>query len=72
LYLKIKNIFNAQIKHIRTDNGIEFSNHHFNNFGVYNGIDHQFTMQQNGRAELFNGTLILASKSILNDSKLNH
>eukprot|EP00833_Pecoramyces_ruminatium_P006363 jgi/Orpsp1_1/1180395/evm.model.c7180000073227.1 len=75
-YLKFKNILNKKLKHIRSDNGTEFSNHHFENFCSLNGIDQQFTIpynpQSNGKSERFNGTLISSTKAILNDSKLDY
>jgi len=75
-YLKIKNLLNLSIKYIKSDNGTEFTNYHFNNFCDFNGITHLFSIphnpQQNGKIERFNETLITASKSILNESKLHY
>ena len=76
MVLKIKNILNRSISYIQTDNGSEFSNTKFKTFCQDNGIVHRFTVpytpQQNGRIERFNGTIIAAAKSLLNESRLSH
>ena len=75
-FTKIKNQFNTRIKYIRSDNGTEFKNKYFSKFCLQYGIQHQFTIpynpQQNGRVERLNGTLINATKALLNDAKLSH
>jgi len=43
-FLKVKNIFNKSVKHLRTDNGTEFSNNNFDNFCNLNGIIHEYTV----------------------------
>eukprot|EP00833_Pecoramyces_ruminatium_P011250 jgi/Orpsp1_1/1185282/evm.model.c7180000093072.1 len=74
-FLQIKNNYNKTIKNIRTDNGTEFVNYHFKFLCKKYGINHQLIVphnpQQNGMIERFNGTLISAAKSLLNDSKLS-
>jgi len=75
-YLRVNNIYNHNIKYIRTDNGTEFSNKAFNEFLISHGITQQFTIpynpEMNGRAERLNGILIVAAKSMLSDAKLSH
>jgi len=74
-YNKIKNIYNKNIKSIRTDNGTEFLKSSFKNFCNNRGIDHQTTVpynpQQNGRAERLNGVLISSATALLEDAKLS-
>jgi len=74
-YKRIHNIFNTNIKFIRTDNGTEFVNKNFSSFCNENGIIHQLTVpynpQQNGRAERLNEKLIYTAASLLTESKLN-
>ena len=57
------------------NNGTEFNNSKFKSFCSQKSITQQFTTpynpQENGRAERFNGILISAAKSLLNDSKLS-
>ena len=43
-FLKVNNIFNKSVKHLRTDNGKEFSNNNFDNFCNLNGIIHEYTL----------------------------
>jgi len=75
-YKRIKNIFNYNVKHIRTDNGTEFCNNQFDKFYDENGIEHQnsiaYNPQQNGRVERLQGTLIYNAGSMLKGGKLNH
>jgi len=74
-YLKIKNSFNKNIKHLRTDNGTEFSNNNFDNFCNLNGIIHQYTVPyspQHGRIERIHESLIPNARSMLEDADLNH
>jgi len=75
-YKKVTNIFNKNIKYIRTDNGTEFTNNNFRKFCEENGIEQQFSIpynpQQNGRAERFQETLIYNATAMLKDGKLNH
>jgi len=75
-YKRIKIIFNYNVKHIRTDNGIELCNNQFDKFYDENGIEHQnsivYNPQQNGRMERLKGTLIYNAGSMLKGGKLNH
>ena len=75
-FRKIKNIFNKNIKYIRTDNGKEFINNNFEKFFEKHGIVHQDTVayspQQNGRVERLHGTLIANANAMLADAKLHH
>jgi len=75
-FLKVKNIFNKSVKHLRTDNGTEFSNNNFDNFCNLNGIIHEYTVpyspQQNGRIERLHGSLIPNARAMLEDAHLNH
>ncbi|OUM69785.1 hypothetical protein PIROE2DRAFT_37891, partial [Piromyces sp. E2] len=61
-YKQIKNIFNKEIKYIKTDNGKEFINYKFTEFFEEHGIVHQDTViyspQQNGRVERLHGTVV--------------
>jgi len=75
-YNQIKNIFNKNIKYIKTDNGTEFFNNRFREFYDKTGIVHESTIpynpQQNGRVERLHGTLISNAEAMLADAKLNH
>eukprot|EP00833_Pecoramyces_ruminatium_P007340 jgi/Orpsp1_1/1181372/evm.model.c7180000076991.1 len=70
-----RNIYNSNLKNIRTDNGSEFLNNQFKNFCIEHGIVHQTTVpyspQQNGRAERLNGVLINSATALLEDAKLS-
>ncbi|GKD42919.1 retrovirus-related pol polyprotein from transposon TNT 1-94, partial [Tanacetum coccineum] len=70
----IENLVDHKVKVIRCDNGIEFKNREMNQFCEMKGILRQFsvarTPQQNGVAERRNRTLIEASRTMLDDSKL--
>ena len=46
-YKRIKNIFNKNIKYIKTDNGTEYNNVNFNNFCDDNGITHLYSIPYN-------------------------
>ena len=74
-YLQIKNISNINIKHLRTDNGTEFSNN-FGNFCNLNGIIHKYTIpyspQRNERIEQLHESLILNARAMLEEAHLNH
>jgi len=74
-YNMIKNVHHANLKNIRTDNGLEFININFKNFCNEHGIIHQTTIpynpQQNGRAERLNGILINSATALLEDAKLS-
>ena len=75
-FRNVKNKHNTRIKCIRSDNRTDFVNTKFKEFCSQYGIQHQLTItynpQQNGKAERFNGTLINAAKTLLNDAKLSH
>eukprot|EP00833_Pecoramyces_ruminatium_P015872 jgi/Orpsp1_1/1189904/evm.model.d7180000075388.1 len=75
-YKRIKNIFNKNIKYIKTDNGTEYNNVNFNNFCDDNGIIHLYSIpynpQQNGKAERFQQTLIFSARAMLQDAQLHH
>ena len=64
------------IKYIKTDNGTEFFNNNFEKFYNESGIVHQYTilhnLQQHGRVERLNGTLVSLRSTLLADAKLNH
>jgi len=69
----IKNIFEKNMKYIRTDNGTEFTNQKFSEFCTNNGIIHQYSIpyesQQNGR---IHGSLLPNAGVMLEDAQLNH
>jgi len=71
-YKKIKNIFNKNIKYIKTDNEIEFKNLYFeelyNNEGIIQQITVPYNPQQNGHSERFRRTIINYAKDILMDN----
>jgi len=68
-------LHNTRIKHLRSDNGMEFRNSNLKVFGQFYEIIQQFTVphnpKQNGRAERFNGTLILSAKVMFSDAKMS-
>ncbi|EZA58507.1 Eukaryotic translation initiation factor 3 subunit A [Ooceraea biroi] len=63
-----------KIKKVRTDNGLEYCNKHFEVFFKKNGIIHettvQYTPEQNGVAERLNWTIIEKTRAMLQDSGL--
>ncbi|GJR67504.1 putative ribonuclease H-like domain-containing protein [Tanacetum coccineum] len=71
---QIKNQLNLKVKSIRSDNGTEFKNRDFIEFGGSKGIKRAYsnarTPQQNGVAERKNRTLIEAAITMLADSFL--
>ena len=73
---QVCNIFNAHIKYIKSDNGLEFINNNFKNFCSQHGIIHttsiKYTPSQNGKAERFQETLIYNATALLKDAKLHH
>ena len=75
-YNTIKNIFNKNIKYIKSDRGTEFYNYQFDDFCTKNGIIQLSSIpknpQQNGKAERFQQTLIHASRALLRDARLNY
>jgi len=75
-YNNIKNIFNKNIKRLRTDNGTEFTNNKIIEFCNINGITHEFSVpyepQQNGRIERLHGSLLPNARAMLEDAHLNH
>jgi hypothetical protein len=68
-----QNEFDAEVKRIRTDNGIEFKNTQVENYLDDEGIKHEFsahyTPQQNGVAERKNRTLIEMARTMLDEYK---
>ena len=75
-YNSIKNIFGKTIKHLRTDNGTEFTNNKILEFCNQNGIIHEFSVpydpQQNGKIERLHGSLLPNARAMLEDAQLNH
>ena len=74
-YKQIHNIFEKEIKYIKTDNGTEFTSNNFKNFCREKGIIHlystPYTPQQNGRIERLNRVLINTATALLEDSQLS-
>ncbi|KAL1189499.1 Retrovirus-related Pol polyprotein from transposon TNT 1-94 [Cardamine amara subsp. amara] len=70
----VENQTERKIKILRTDNGLEFCNQHFNNYCKERGIiRHQtcaYTPQQNDVAERMNRTIMEKVRSMLSDSGL--
>ena len=68
------NNFGAKIKHIRSDNGIEFKNTGIDTYLDTLGITHElsapYTPQQNGVMERKNRTLIEMARTMLDDTRL--
>nr|CCA28017.1 putative polyprotein [Albugo laibachii Nc14] len=66
----MENQFNAKIKCIRTDNGVEYVNRRFSKMCQSSGIIHQtavpYSPQQNGLAEWMNWTLMERTRSMIN------
>ena len=58
-FLKVNNIFNKSVKHLRTDNGKEFSNNNFDNFCNLNGIIHEYTLILLNKMEGLNAFTVL-------------
>lgn len=60
---------------IRTDNGLEYVNHHVKEFTESHGIQHQktvpYTSEQNGRAERDMRTLVEAARSMIHSKSLS-
>ena len=71
---EVENLHDRRVKRIRTDNGREFMNSHFDQFNQSKGIIHDhttpYTPQSNGVVERFNRTLFEMTNSLLNDSQL--
>jgi transposase InsO family protein len=68
-----QNEFDAKVKNIRNDNGIEFKNTQVDNFLDEEGIKHEFsttyTPQQNRVTERKNRTLIEMARIMLDEYK---
>jgi transposase InsO family protein len=68
-----QNKFDAKVKNIRSDNGIEFKNTQVDNFLDEEGIKHEFlttyTPQQNRVTERKNRTLIEMARIMLDEYK---
>jgi len=63
-----------KVKRLRTDNGLEFCNHKFNDFCKQEGmVRHRtctYTLQQNGVAERLKRTIMKNVRSMLSESGL--
>jgi transposase InsO family protein len=70
---KTQNEFDAKVKNIRSDNGIEFKNTQVDNFLDEEGIKHEFsttyTPQQNRVIERKNRILIEMARTMLDEYK---
>lgn len=66
---KVEVKLEKKIKTLRTDNGKEYCNHHFENYLSSQGITHQtstpYTPQHNGLAERMNRTLVERARCML-------
>jgi transposase InsO family protein len=73
LLKRVQNEFDAKVKRIRNDNGIEFKNTQIEDYLDEEGIMHEFlapyTPQQNGVAERKNRTLIEKARIMLDEYK---
>lgn len=71
---KCENILGKNIKCIRTDNGIEFSNNKFREFTGIKGIEHQKTVpynpESNGKVERGNKVMLERARTLLYESGL--
>lgn len=71
----VENQQNKSIKTLRSDNGTEFCNNHFNSFTAKHGILHQRTVpyspEQNGVAERMNRTIMEKVRCMLIDGDLH-
>ncbi|GJT44656.1 retrotransposon protein, putative, ty1-copia subclass [Tanacetum coccineum] len=71
----IENQTGRKIKHLRTDNGLEFCSREFNDFCKDKGIARHYTVhytpQQNGVAEQMNRTLLERTRCILLNVRLD-
>jgi IS30 family transposase len=70
---RAQNKFDAKVKKIRSDNGVEFKNTQVEDFLDEEGIKHDFftpyTPQQNGVVEKKNRTLIEIARTMLDEYK---
>lgn len=70
----VENQVDKRVKYLRTDNGLEFCNHVFNEFCITNGITRHmtctYTPQENGVAERMNRTIMEKFRCLLNESSL--
>ena len=75
-YNNVRNIFERNIKYLRTDNGTEFNNSRIIDFCNKTGITHEFSVpydpQQNGRIERLHGSLLPNARAMLEDAHLSH
>lgn len=73
--IMVENQLGNRIKTLRTDNGTEYCNAHFDTILRKSGIRHQtstpYTPQQNGLAERMNRTIVEKAKCMLFDAKLS-
>ncbi|GJS76119.1 retrovirus-related pol polyprotein from transposon TNT 1-94 [Tanacetum coccineum] len=71
---KMENLNEVRVKELRSDNGTGFGNYKLEEFCDEKGISQNFsspcTLEQNGVAERRNRTLIEATRTMLNSSKL--
>jgi transposase InsO family protein len=72
----VENEMGKHIKILRSDNGGEYINKHFNTYLKAKGIHHQttipYTPQQNGVAERANHTIVERARSMLHDKELTY
>jgi len=69
---RAERFLDKKLKFIRTDNGLEFDNQHFESYCGQTGVQHEFTNaytpEQNGVCERFNQTALNNVRSILHSS----
>lgn len=72
---RAERFLDTKLKSIRTDNGSEFLNRHFQKFCSDTGVKHEltntYTPEQNGVAERFNRTLMDGVRTVLSESGLS-
>lgn len=71
---KAENITGNRVKHVRSDNGLEFVNKEVREMFSKRGITHQttvpYTPEQNGKAERENRTLVEGARTMLHENNL--
>lgn len=72
---QVENQTDRKVKYLRTDNGLEFCSHEFDNFCKDTGITRHYTVrntpQQNGVAERLNRTLLEKARCMLSHAGLD-